>query len=164
MPPSLSSQRSSVWTEGALVIGILALVTLAVYLSVDTIRKQADITQAINDVTAIQTAVIQWAKEHAEEPNEIPTVWSQVAKFMPEELQEAAHGSDDAYLRGNTPWESDYVLSVSSVTGATPSVAITGVPEDMREAVASQMQKIGATGVGPCVLPTAGDICIELLP
>ena len=161
LPPA--PQRGSVWSEAALIIGILAVVALAVYLSIDTTRKQADMAQAIDDVTAIQTAFREWAARSDYTPQTLPT-WKHLADSLPEVLQEAARGTDDAHLRGSTPWISDYILALSSIDGGTPGLAISGVPEDMREAVSSQMQKIGVTSNSPCALPEVGDICVQLLP
>jgi len=158
----LQSQRGSTLTEIALVVGTLAVVALAVYLSLDTMTKQANMTHALDDVANFRTAATKWEKHHEEASTRAPT-WSELVIFLPDSLHEPVQAATGPALSGLNPWAGDYVMAVSPETPTEWNLAITNVPEDMRDALASQLGKAGGeTRVGPCTEPAVGDICARL--
>lgn len=131
-PRALSRSRGVTLIELSFVIGIIAIIVVAALAVYNAVRNSQDLTTVVSDVSAIRTAVSNWA---GNEPifrvgsaQADPSVTEldnleQLNRLLPGKLRELAR-PQDRILEGANPWQGNY--EVNQQTDAT--VDLNGQP------------------------------------
>ena len=109
---ALTRCRGVTLIELSFVIGIIAIIVVAALAVYNAVRSSQDLTTAVSDVSAIRTAVGNWAgnepifgdPQSPNPPLELSN-FSQIARLLPGKLRERAEGTSDLTLAGVNPWQ-----------------------------------------------------------
>jgi len=135
-PSGLSRCRGVTLIELSFVIGLIAIIVVAALAVYNAARSSQDLTTAVSDVSAIRTAVSNWASNEPifRDANQtvVPSTklenLAQIGRLLPGKLRERA--TSGLTLPGVNPWQGDYRLleateavGVRDQTGESPSYA-----------------------------------------
>lgn len=167
-------QRGVTLVEMAMVIGIISLVILGSLLALESVTEQRRMTQAVQDIAMIRSAVSKFAAgglvvypgsgtgDTAISDTRNLADWGDLAGFLPGSLGIQTSGSTSATVSTGNPWSEDYVLSVPAAVGsgtagsAKWTLTLNGVPTDLAPILVKQLDLNGALestydgGTGAC--------------
>ena len=145
---ALSRCRGVTLIELSFVIGIIAIIVVAALAVYNAVRNSQDLTTAVSDVSAIRTAVSNWAGNEPifvttntggnQTTNSRLTNGLQLQRLLPGKLRDAARnpnaggGQNEVTLSQVNPWQGNYSIMQAvnglQATGATDAENLSGNP------------------------------------
>ena len=139
-PSALSRCRGVTLIELSFVIGIVAIIVVAALAVYNAVRNSQDLTTAVSDVSAIRTAVSNWAGNEpvfligsaANDTSVTPLEnLEQLNRLLPGKLRELA--GTGKILQGANPWQGDYEVdqvNTGNLGGSTQASVIQAITEN----------------------------------
>lgn len=179
---ALSRCRGVTLIELSFVIGIIAIIVVAALAVYNAVRNSQDLTTAVSDVSAIRTAVSNWAGNEPifaganPAPDTPLTNAIQIHTLLPGKLREAARTNQTLTLQFVNPWQGNYIIDNANNaegqidrSGQTPDysnnpfvfmVQITEIPLSQHEPLRRRLEE-GAESISGAV--TAAETGTESL-
>lgn len=148
--PNTGRNKGVTLIELAFVIGIIAVILVAVLGIYNVVKRSQTLTDVTSDVAVIRQAVSTWASGGpiTYTANDIDrgfaslTGWDQLAGFLPGSLgQQARDGSVDGVLTAVNSWGCTYELEFYEEDQYKWSLTVDEVPTDVLNTLASRLRE-----------------------